>query len=191
MYARTTDSGRVVRVGGRSLERLHPTRVQAGAPDIQLVLTRLSGNPDLYVSLTAPAPTTAATCLAPTCWKSTDAEGDVVMIPHTDPKLIECIQAQEGANALPCTLHMAVVGVEASRFSLLPSAIKVRSGRPHLSLKQPLTLALTLTLTLSLANLPLTHTLHPHPATLTLASPYLHPGGLWLPYRGARLARRP
>ena len=109
--------------------------MQAGAPDIQLVLTRLSGNPDLYVSLTAPAPTTAAACVPPTCWKSTDAEGDVVMIPHTDPKLIECIQgAAEGANALPCTLHMAVVGVEASRFSLLPTAIKVRPGPPHLSL---------------------------------------------------------
>ena len=102
--------------------------MQAGAPDIQLVLTRLSGNPDLFVSLTAPAPTTAAACVAPTCWFSTDAEGDVVLIPHTDPKLIECTQAAEGANTLPCTLHMAVVGVEASRFSLLPAVIKVRPG---------------------------------------------------------------
>ena len=108
--------------------------MQAGAPDIQLVLTRLSGNPDLYVSLTAPTPTTADACVAPTCWKSTDTEGDVVMIPHTDLKLIECIQAAEGANTLPCMLHMAVVGVEASRFSLLPTAIKVRPGPPHLSL---------------------------------------------------------
>lgn len=107
--------------------------MQAGVPDIKIVLTRLLGDPDLYVSLTAPAPTTAATCLPPTCWYSTDAEGDVVLIPHTDPKLIECVQAQEGANALPCTLHMVVVdhlgvggGGTASRFSLLPSVIKVR-----------------------------------------------------------------
>ena len=38
---------------------------------------------------------------------------------------MECVGASESA---PCTLHMAVVGVEASRFSLLPSAIKVGSG---------------------------------------------------------------
>ena len=101
--------------------------MQAGVPDIKIVLTRLLGNPDLYVSLTAPAPTTAATCLPPTCWYSTDDKGDVVLIPHTDPKLIECVQAQEGANALPCTLHMVVVeSGTASRFSLLPSVIKVR-----------------------------------------------------------------
>ena len=105
--------------------------MQAGVPDIKIVLTRLLGDPDLYVSLTAPAPTTAATCLAPTCWCSTDAEGDVVLIPHTDPKLIECTQAAEGANTLPCTLHMAVVGVEASRFSLLPAVIKVRPADLH------------------------------------------------------------
>ena len=150
-------------------------RVQADTPDIQLVLTRLSGNPDLFVSLTLPVPTdaaatpphpnpypyrnrnpnpdpnpgpnpnpdrnpdptqvptSAASCVAPSCWSSTDAEGDVILIPHTDPKLIECVQ---GANVgAPCTLHMAVVGVEASRFSLLPSAIKVGSGflyLPHL-----------------------------------------------------------
>ena len=35
-------------------------RVQAGAPDIQLVLTRLSGNPDLFASFTEPVPTDAA-----------------------------------------------------------------------------------------------------------------------------------
>ena len=106
--------------------------MQAGVPDIKIVLTRLLGDPDIYVSLTAPAPTTAATCFAPTCWYSTDAEGDVVLIPHTDPKLIECVQAQ-AQKLIPCTLHMVVVdhlGVggrgTASRFSLLPSVIKVR-----------------------------------------------------------------
>ena len=102
--------------------------MQAGAPDIQLVLTRLSGNPDLFVSLTAPVPTSAASCVAPSCWSSTDAEGDVILIPHTDPKLIECVQGASVQGAAPCTLHMAVKGVEASRFSLLPSAIKVGSG---------------------------------------------------------------
>ena len=112
------------------MERLHPARVQACAPDVQLVLTRLSGNPDLFVSLTAPAPSTASACLAAaSCWQSTDADGDVVLIPHTDPKLIACTQAQQGQNALPCTLHMAVKGVEASsRFSLLASSFKVGAG---------------------------------------------------------------
>ena len=88
--------------------------MQAGAPDIQLVLTRLSGNPDLFASFTAPTdaapvptdaaathpdpepnpnpnrnpnpdpdpdatqlPTDAASCVAPTCWSSTDAEGQL------------------------------------------------------------------------------------------------------------------
>ena len=114
-----------------------PSRVQAGAPNIKLVLTRLSGNPDLYVSRTAPAPTTSAACLRPDCWKSTDAEGDVVVIPHTDPTLVECTSAQEGLNALPCTLQMAVVGVADSRFSLLASWFKVRPGPKHLSRTLP------------------------------------------------------
>ena len=94
--------------------------MQAGAPDIQLVLTRLSGNPDLFASFTEPVPTDAAAthpnpdpypnpdpnrnpnrnpdpdpdpnpdptqvptdsavgamCVAPSCWSSTDAEGQL------------------------------------------------------------------------------------------------------------------
>ena len=94
--------------------------MQAVAPDIQLVLTRLSGNPDLYASFTEPVPTDAAAthpnpdpypnpdpnpnpnrnpdpdpdpnpdptqvptdsavgdkCEAPSCWSSTDAEGQL------------------------------------------------------------------------------------------------------------------
>ena len=89
--------------------------MQAGAPDIQLVLTRLGGNPDLFASFDTPVPTDAAathpdpdcdpnpnanrnrnpspdpdpdpdptqvptdaaSCVAPSCWSSTDAEGQL------------------------------------------------------------------------------------------------------------------
>ena len=47
-------------VGGFPGTAAPRARVQADTPDIQLVLTRLSGNPDLFASFDASVPTDAA-----------------------------------------------------------------------------------------------------------------------------------
>ena len=117
--------------------------------DVQVVMTRLSGNPDMYVSLTDERPTAQTAT-----WSSTDADGDIVLIPHTDERLAACLSeaaAQRGASgghrggdgddrrgAGFCTVYIAVYGAAAeSTYSLLGDARPVGAGF-HVDQPQPL-----------------------------------------------------
>jgi len=104
---------------------LWPKRTQAAVPDVRVVLTRLSGNPDLYVSLTDPSPSSSSYD-----WMSSDVEGDVVQIPHTDATLANCTsQAKQSTGGAPCTVYMAVVSAQKnSAFSLLADTVPVGAG---------------------------------------------------------------
>jgi len=117
--------------------------------DVQVVMTRLSGNPDMFVSLTDERPTAATAT-----WSSTDAEGDIVLIAHTDEHLAACLSdavAQQGASgghrggdgddrrgAGFCTVYVAVYGAAAeSTFALVGDARPVGAGF-HVDQPQPL-----------------------------------------------------
>ena len=91
--------------------------------DVQIIMTRKSGNPDLYVSnVTKPTKATAI-------WSSEDADGDIVTIKHSDPALAGCLEAEPDASGGMCVLYLTVYGAQASSsFSLVATARRVGAG---------------------------------------------------------------
>lgn len=105
--------------------------------EVQVIMTTLSGNPDLYVSLTNPYPNATDYHL-----KSTDAEGDLITLTTVDmtlgsgsvlrPKdaqLEACVDSSGPAFDTSCELYVAVYGaLGASAFTLTATVRELSAG---------------------------------------------------------------
>ena len=108
--------------------------------EVQVIMTTLSGNPDLYISLTTPYPNASDYHL-----KSTDAEGDLITLTTVDMTLgsgsvlrpkdaqLEACVAPDATSATAfdasCVLYVAVYGaLGASTFTLSATVRELSAG---------------------------------------------------------------
>ena len=95
--------------------------------DVQVILTQLSGDADVFVSTAARPNQGDAT------WKSTNLEGDIITIKHTDAALKACLESPSPTSSPDqpgmCALHLTVAARDgASSYSLLATARTVGAG---------------------------------------------------------------
>ena len=90
--------------------------------DVDVILTALSGDPDLYVSLTTPRPTAITPGVRSS--ESHSSAGEVIKLSHTDPTLAVCTR-----GVGPCIVYISVHGTQSdASYSLMASAFDVTDG---------------------------------------------------------------